>query len=102
MGTVIGLRSWGGVVGIRGSLPFIDGGDLRKPEFASYSAEESKWIIEGHGVEPDIEIRNDPTKEYQGIDQQLNKAIEVILQQLDEYEPMPPIPDGPDKSGKDE
>lgn len=102
MGTVIGLRSWGGVVGIRGSLPFIDGGDLRKPEFASYSAEESKWIIEGHGVEPDIEVRNDPYKEYQGIDQQLNKAIEVILQKLDEYKPMPPIPDGPDKSGKEE
>ncbi len=102
MGTVIGLRSWGGVVGIRGSLPFIDGADMRKPEFASYSAEESKWIIEGYGVEPDIEVRNDPAKEYQGIDQQLNKAIEVILQKLDEYKPMPPIPEGPDKSGEED
>lgn len=98
MGTVIGVRTWGGVVGIRGSLPFIDGGDLRKPEFASYSSEESKWIIEGHGVEPDIEVWNDPWKEFQGTDQQLNKAIEVILEQLDEYEAMPPIPAGPDKS----
>ena len=98
MGTVIGLRTWGGVVGIRGSLPFIDGADMRKPEFASYSAEEREWIIEGHGVEPDIEVRNDPSKEYQGIDQQLNKAIEVILQQLHKYNKMPPVPDGPDKS----
>jgi tricorn protease len=98
MGTVIGVRTWGGVVGIRGSLPFIDGGDMRKPEFASYSAEESKWIIEGYGVEPDIEVWNDPWKEFQGEDQQLNKAIEVILEQLDEYEAMPPIPEGPDKT----
>lgn len=98
MGTVIGLRTWGGVVGIRGSLPFIDGGDMRKPEFASYSAEESKWIIEGYGVEPDIEVWNDPWKEFKGEDQQLNKAIEVILEQLNEYEAMPPVPEGPDKT----
>jgi len=99
LGTVIGTRSWGGVVGIRGSLPFIDGGTLRIPQFASYSAEESKWIIEGHGVEPDITVENDPWKEYQGIDQQLNKAIEVILQKIEqEYEPLPDIPEAPDKS----
>jgi tricorn protease len=82
IGKVIGVRTWGGVVGIRNSLPFIDGGDLRKPEFASYSSEESKWIIEGHGVEPDIVIDNDPAKEYKGIDDQLNKAIEVIIEEL--------------------
>ncbi len=98
LGTVIGVRSWGGVVGIRGSLPFIDGADMRKPEFASYSAEESEWIIEGHGVEPDIEVWNDPAKEYKGIDEQLNKAIEVIQQQLHKYHKIPPIPQGPDKS----
>ncbi|MCF8232409.1 MAG: PDZ domain-containing protein [Bacteroidales bacterium] len=102
MGPVIGVRSWGGVVGIRGSLPFIDGADLRKPEFASYSSEESKWIIEGKGVKPDIEVHNDPAKEYQGIDQQLNKAIEIILQRLDEYKKMPPIPEGPDKTGDED
>jgi tricorn protease len=98
LGTVIGVRTWGGVVGIRGSLPFIDGGDLRKPEFASYSSEESKWIIEGYGVEPDIRVMNDPAKEFDGTDEQLNKAIEIIMQQLDEYKPMPEIPEAPDKS----
>ena len=98
MGTVIGTRTWGGVVGIRGSLPFIDGGALRKPEFASYSSDESKWIIEGIGVEPDIWVRNDPAREYAGTDDQLNKAIEVIMEQLKEYEGLPDIPDGPDKS----
>ena len=101
MGTVIGERSWGGVVGIRGSLPFIDGADMRKPEFASYSAEASKWIIEGHGVEPDIEVHNDPHKEFRGKDKQLQKAIEVTLEKLEngEYKELPEIPEFPDKSG---
>ncbi len=98
LGKVIGVRSWGGVVGIRGSLPFIDGADLRKPEFASYSAEESKWIIEGHGVDPDIIVDNDPALEYQGIDEQLNKAIEVIKEELKNYKDLPAIPAGPDKT----
>jgi tricorn protease len=98
LGTLIGTRTWGGVVGIRGSLPFVDGGILMKPEFAHYSAEESKWIIEGHGVEPDIYIDNDPAEEYAGNDEQLGKAIKVILEQLDQYKPVPPIPEPPDKS----
>jgi tricorn protease len=98
IGKVIGKRTWGGVVGIRGSLPFVDGADLRKPEFASYSADESKWIIEGFGVDPDIEIDNDPSREYEGIDDQLNKAIEVVLDELKNYKEQPAIPAPPDKS----
>ena len=79
-------------------MPFIDGGSLNKPEFAHYSSDESEWIIEGIGVEPDITIDNDPYREYQGTDDQLNKAIEVIMEQLDQYHPVPPVPEGPDKS----
>jgi len=97
IGKVIGKRTWGGVVGIRGSLPFIDGGDLRKPEFAPLSTE-GKWVIEGHGVDPDIVVDNDPAKEYEGIDQQLNKAIEVILEELKDYKELPAIPPFPDKT----
>ncbi len=97
IGKVIGVRSWGGVVGIRGSLPFIDGGQLRKPEFAPFN-EQGKWVIEGHGVDPDIVIDNDPSKEYAGVDQQLNKAIEVILEQLKDFKTPPDIPPFPDKS----
>ncbi len=97
LGKLIGTRTWGGVVGIRGSLPFIDGSQLRKPEFAHYSADGTEWIIEGTGVSPDIEVRNDPTLEFEGIDQQLNKAIEVILEELQnnpkEYPDLPPFPD---------
>ena len=96
--TSIGVRSWGGVVGIRGSLPFVDGGDMRRPEFAPFD-EDGNWVIEGFGVEPDIEVDNDPAKEYAGEDQQLNKAIEVILEQLKDTKPPIEIPaEFPDKS----
>ena len=97
LGKVIGTRTWGGVVGIRGSLPFIDGGELRKPEFASYSSEESKWIIEGFGVEPDIYVENDPAREYDGFDDQLNKAIEIIMEEIKNYKEIPDIPKAPEK-----
>jgi len=96
IGKAIGVRTWGGVVGIRGSLPFIDGGSLSKPEFAHYDAQGKEFIIEGHGVEPDIFVDNDPAKEYVGEDEQLNKAIEVIMEELKnnpkEYPPVPPYP----------
>ena len=96
VGKVIGKRTWGGVVGIRGSLPLLDGGFLNKPEFAPYDKDGKGWIIEGHGVEPDIVVDNDPAREFAGIDDQLNKAIEVILEELKtkakELPPVPPYP----------
>jgi tricorn protease len=98
MGKLIGKRTWGGVVGIRGSLPLLDGGYVFKPEFSRYDVEGKDWIIEGHGVDPDIYVDNDPAKEYDGIDQQLNKAIEVIMQELKEHPVvMPPHPPYPDR-----
>jgi len=98
LGTIIGVRTWGGVVGIRGPIPFVDGGTLMRPEFAPYGINGEGWVIEGYGVEPDIVIDNDPAKEYAGEDQQLNKAIEVVLEQIEEYDyknelPIPPYPD---------
>ncbi|HNW68992.1 MAG TPA: PDZ domain-containing protein [Bacteroidales bacterium] len=99
IGKLVGQRTWGGVVGIRGSLPLIDGGFLNKPEFAHYDAEGKKWIIEGHGVDPDVLIINDPAKEYAGDDEQLNKAIELILEELKKTDTnLPPIPPFPDKT----
>ncbi|MDW7679393.1 MAG: PDZ domain-containing protein, partial [bacterium] len=99
LGKLIGKRSWGGVVGIRGSLPLLDGGSLNKPEFSRYDLEGKEWIIEGHGVEPDIYVDNDPAKEFAGIDEQLNRAIEEILEELKTKEKtVPPIPPYPDKS----
>lgn len=98
IGKVIGTRTWGGVVGIRGTLPFIDGATLNRPEFASYDPITGEWIIEGWGVEPDIVIDNDPYEEFMGKDTQLDKAIEVILEDMKKFPQIHPIPEGPDKS----
>lgn len=98
LGKLVGKRTWGGVIGIRGTLPLIDGGYLNKPEFAVYGAKGEGWIIEGYGVEPDVYVDNDPAKEYEGIDEQLNKAIELILEELKNKEPkLPPVPPYPKK-----
>lgn len=97
LGTTIGTRSWGGVVGIRGSLPFIDGGTLNRPEFAPFD-QNGNWIIEGHGVDPDIVIDNNPYDEFNGIDAQLDKAIEVILEQMKDWPEAPAVPAWPDKT----
>ena len=95
LGKLIGKRSWGGVTGIRGTLPFVDGGTLNRPEFNNgYSNDGKAWVIEGHGVDPDIVVDNDPAREFKGEDQQLDKAIEVILEELKTkgYDLPPPPP----------
>jgi tricorn protease len=96
IGPVVGKRTWGGVVGIRGTLPLLDGGVLNKPEFSRYDVAGKAWVIEGVGVEPDIYVDNDPAKEYAGEDQQLDKAISVILdllkKQPGKLAPVPPYP----------
>lgn len=98
LGKLIGKRTWGGVIGIRGSLPFIDGGYLMKPEFANFGVD-GEWILEGTGIAPDIEIDNHPAEEMKGIDAQLNKAIEVILEEIktNPRKQLPNIPPFPDK-----
>jgi Tol biopolymer transport system component len=79
-------------------IPLPRGGSPNKPEFAPYSPDGKSWIIEGVGVEPDIVVDNDPAREYAGVDDQLNKAIEVILEDLKTKErEIPPIPPYPIK-----
>jgi tricorn protease len=92
LGKLIGKRSWGGVVGIRNPLPLLDGGQLFRPEFALYDVAGKTWIIEGHGVDPDIVVDNDPAKEFAGIDEQLNRAIAEILEELKTKERSLPSP----------
>src|SRR5205807_858022 len=82
LGKLIGKRTWGGVTGIRESLPLVDGGQFFKPEFAIYSKDGKQWIVEGHGVDPDIVVDNDPGKEFKGEDQQLDRAIQEIQDEL--------------------
>lgn len=95
LGKLVGKRSWGGVIGIRGTLPFVDGGYLNKPEFASYDIEGKTWPIENHGVDPDILVENDPAQEFAGHDQQLERGIEIILEELRNWRPLPPPPPYP-------
>jgi tricorn protease len=99
LGKLIGKRTWGGVIGIRESLPLMDGGQLFKPEFAPYSKEGTGWIIESHGVDPDIVVDNDPAKEFHGEDQQLDRAIQQIKEELKtkRYK-IPPVPPYPNRN----
>ena len=97
LGKLIGTRSWGGIVGISGSKPFVDGQDMRTPFFTSYSTE-GEWIIEGHGVDPDIVVDINPFEDYLGKDAQLEKAVEVLLEELEDYRPLPPTPKDPVKN----
>ncbi|MBV9010329.1 MAG: PD40 domain-containing protein [Verrucomicrobia bacterium] len=99
LGKLIGKRTWGGVIGIRNPLPLMDGGQFFKPEFAPYSKEGKGWVIEGHGVDPDIVVDNDPTKEFHGEDQQLDRAIQEVQDELKtkRYD-LPPVPPYPDRN----
>ncbi len=101
LGKLIGKRTWGGVVGIRNSLPFVDGGYLYKPEFtASQTIDGQPWPIEGVGVEPDIEVDNHPGREFRGEDAQLQRAIEEILREMQANpKVIPPLPPWPERSG---
>ena len=99
LGKLIGKRTWGGVIGIRNPLPLLDGGQLFKPEFAPYSKDGKNWIIESHGVDPDIVVDNDPAKEFKGEDQQLDRAIqEVQTEMKNKPYDLPPIPPYPNRN----
>ena len=92
LGKLIGVRTWGGIVGISGPLPYLDGTDIRVPFFTSYDPKTGDWIIENHGVDPDIVVDNDPIKEWNGEDQQLNRAIEEVMKELKNRKPLPLVP----------
>ncbi|MFH1177211.1 MAG: S41 family peptidase, partial [Acidobacteriota bacterium] len=77
LGQLIGKRTWGGVVGISGRGPLLDGGQIYVPEYGS-NAVDGAWIIEGHGVDPDIVVENDPAALLAGRDPQLERAIAEV------------------------
>ena len=81
LGPLIGSRTWGGLIGISGAPQLIDGGNVTVPTFRMYDPD-GKWFLEGHGVDPDIEAKEDPTSLAKGGDSQLEKAIEVVLDSL--------------------
>src|SRR5512141_1659669 len=67
LGPLIGKRSWGGVVGISNRGNLIDGGQVSVPGSA-FASKDGQWIIEGYGVDPDIEVDNDPKSVVAGRD----------------------------------
>ncbi len=99
LGPLIGMRTWGGLVGISGNPRLIDGGYVTVPTFGFYELD-GTWGIEGHGVDPDIEVVDDPALMVDGGDPQLDKAIEVMLEAIERHPYVPvPQPEPPDRSG---
>lgn len=95
LGPLIGLRTWGGLVGISDSAPLVDGGNLNVPEFSIFDPETNTIVAENRGVDPDIEVDNRPDLVAQGRDPQLEKAVEVLLAKLKALPARPPRKDIP-------
>jgi tricorn protease len=96
LGTLIGKRSWGGVVGIQSRGTLIDGGQTFVPGSALASAK-GEWVIEGYGVDPDIEVENDPKSVIAGKDPQLERAIDEVMKKLTKPVKLPNRPPAPVK-----
>ncbi len=96
LGPVIGMRTWGGVIGIRGDKLLVDGGRTTQPEFAWYEPKRG-WDLENRGVEPDIEVEFTPEDFLAGRDPQLDRAIKEVMEAIQKNPPKssppPPVPD---------
>jgi tricorn protease len=96
LGPLVGKRSWGGVIGITNRGGLMDGGEVNVPEFG-FNSVTGEWIIEGHGVDPDIEVEQDPIAVIQGRDPQLERAVQEVLRRMQDnpralpVRPAPPV-----------
>jgi tricorn protease len=97
LGPLIGKRSWGGVVGITNRGQLIDGGVVNVPE-SGLASKNGQWIIEGYGVDPDIEVDNDPVSVINGKDPQLERAIVEVMTKLKQPVKLPGKPAPPVKT----
>lgn len=84
LGPLVGERTWGGVRGIRGYIPLIDGGYITRPEFALFGLH-SEWLIENVGVEPDIAVDNRPDLVMAGRDPQLEEGVSLVMKQIRDH-----------------
>ena len=89
MGTLVGKRTWGGLVGTLGFPVLMDGGSVTAPNLAIWT--EDGWVVENVGVPPDIEVEQWPAEVIAGRDPQLEKAIEVVLEELEKNPPKKPV-----------
>jgi tricorn protease len=94
LGTLIGTRTWGGLIGLSGQPSFVDGGSLSIPTFRFFD-ENGDWKIENEGVSPDIEVIDRPDAVARGNDPSLEKAIDVLLRALEQRPPARPAPPAP-------
>lgn len=85
-GTIVGVRTWGGLVGIGGYPSLMDGGSVTAPRMA-LEALDGTFPVENHGIAPDVEVWQDPELMRQGRDPQLEKSVEIAMQQLKENPP---------------
>lgn len=100
LGKLVGKRSWGGIVGITNRGMLLDGGTVNVPEFGN-TEPGPQWTIEGTGVEPDVVVDNDVAALLQGRDPQLERGIEIVLEQVRaEPRPLPVPPPPPVKTGR--
>ena len=97
LGLLIGKRSWGGVVGISNRGGLIDGGGVSVPESALVNTK-GEYIIEGYGVDPDIEVENDPKSVIGGGDPQLERATSEVMKKLTKPVQLPARPAAPVKT----
>jgi tricorn protease len=89
LGPLIGMRTWGGLIGITGAPALIDGGEVTVPTFRMYNPD-GTWFKEGHGVDPDIQVVDDPTKLANGVDPQLERGIKEVMNALEKNPPVTP------------
>ena len=87
VGKLIGTRTWGGLVGMAGGPPLMDGGFVGAPSSGIYNPLTGEWEVENIGVAPDIEVEQDPALVRKGRDPQLEKAVEVALEELKKNPP---------------
>jgi tricorn protease len=86
VGPLVGMRTWGGLVGIGGYPRLIDGGFITAPRWAIYGLK-GQWEVENHGITPDVEVELDPKLVREGHDPQLERAVEVVLDLLKKNPP---------------
>ena len=97
LGTIVGVPSWGGLVGIVNGQTTVDNGRVEQSNNAFYN-KDGKWLVENHGADPDVLQDNDPESVMAGKDLQLDKALEVALKKIkDEPFQFPPVPKYPKK-----
>lgn len=82
LGTIIGTRTWGGLIGISGNPALMDGGSISAPQFRFLDTE-GMWAVEGEGVAPDIEVIDRPELVAAGQDPSLEAAVKLLLEQLE-------------------